>query len=332
MYPETVSQDDILSWGDFMMIRLFPDHLLYPKNGSCGLKVASGGALGLSKPHSWGIWHAVWAGVFFFAWLAWFFVSLGNKGFFSPFPGLGEGAAAIFGGFSKWAGQLGFGPRSETSGKGKRPKFLQQISTSFHTLLVHFGPRYQEKLSQWEKSTPNPPASSAVKRGPTPEIHQVPICLPKLLHKPFLFCFWFWGFFLVFFPPWDRSLHHISTHHVVGPCALFFFPWLLIFCSGLCADVGRYGLTVQYLAFIYLFISCCVGILSINEFFSLSCTSIHFLLVERDCWNPSFFRGNTLEWMLFSWTCLQTCLWAVNSKTAQTNRWKHSAVELLQWC
>lgn len=42
MYPETLSQNDILSWGDFIMISLLPDHLLYPKNCCCSFKVGLG--------------------------------------------------------------------------------------------------------------------------------------------------------------------------------------------------------------------------------------------------------------------------------------------------
>lgn len=66
------------------------------------------------------------------------------------------------------------------------------------------------------------PASSAGKRGPTPET-QVPTCLPKLLFESPV---WFFGVFLL------REEPLSSTYHVARQWAFFSFWGLLSFCSG----------------------------------------------------------------------------------------------------
>lgn len=130
---------------------------------------------------------------------------------------------------------------------------------------------------------PSPPASSAVKRGLT--LESPGSCLPELeSHISFLF-----GFFLntcdIFYPPCGKLL------------LFFLFRWYFWGLSqggggrvaGLMSDI--------LISSIYLLFSCAVWALCllINSclfgFFSLSFTSIHFLLAENGCWNP--FRENT---------------------------------------
>lgn len=115
------------------------------------------------------------------------------------------------------------------------------------------------------------------------EIHQVHVCLPKLLlESPGVFFVWFFSLkaHAIFYPPCGKPL--------LG----FFSPGILGFCSGMhvCGGVRSDRSTFS----VYLPFPVPRGH-SVNKrlgFLSLSSASIHFLLAERDCCNP-FLRGNT---------------------------------------
>lgn len=136
------------------------------KRGALGL---FGRLLKASPPSVW-----VPCGLGFFAWLAWFFVYTGKKVFFFfslpwSWRGCTSNPSEVFGSQVDglvWVWDQREWPVGEKSGIVRK---LRGCSVS------------APDLRKSQKRTPNPSSSSPVKRGPTPEIQQVDICLPKLL-------------------------------------------------------------------------------------------------------------------------------------------------------
>lgn len=248
----------------------FPYHLLYARNGCCSFTAAwvEGG---ISKPHSPGIPHAVWTASFFCL-ASLVFVSLGGKFFFHfpwPWRGCCSNPWVVFFFFSKSELTVWFWSEiRETNPAG------EELAGGCSISAPDSG-----KAEPVRERTPNPPASPTVKRGPTPDIHQVHICFAGA--AVWIFCF---GFCF----PWDRSCRHFFfSPPGCQPRWVFFLSlafWAFLFCGGgICPLPG-------------------VCISPVNNVLLQSCGLLLVLVVNcQDSWRGSSTLNGFVGWYLWAW-------------------------------